>query len=196
MYNLMKLRSEFKDAFLDTHEAKLGFMSCFVKASSNALLKHRSVNAFIDGDEIVYKDYVDINVAVATPNGLVTPVLRDCDKMSFADIEQEIGTLADKARKNRISLGDLQSGTFTISNGGVYGSMMGTPIINGTQSAILGMHAITKRAVVINDEIVIRPMMYLALTYDHRLLDGKDAVTFLRSIKENVEDPRRLVLDL
>merc|ERR1712137_1173635 len=183
MHNLMQMRSEFKDAFLSTHDAKLGFMSCFV-------------NAFIDGEEIVYKDYVDINIAVATPTGLVTPVLRDCDRMSFADIEREIAALGEKARKGRITVPDLEAGTFTISNGGVYGSMMGTPIINPPQSAILGMHAITKRPVVINDQIVIRPMMYLALTYDHRLLDGKTAVTFLKAIKEGIEDPRRLLLDI
>merc|ERR1711879_178738 len=175
MHELMQMRTEYKDLFMGEHGVKLGFMSCFVKAASNALLKERAVNAFIDGNEIVYKDFVDINVAVATPTGLLTPVLRDCDKMSIADLE---------------------AGTFTISNGGVYGSMMGTPIINPPQSAILGMHGITKRPVVVNDQVVIRPMMYLALTYDHRLLDGKTAVTFLKSIKESVEDPRRLLLDL
>jgi len=159
-------------------------------------LKERAVNAFIDGNEIVYKDFVDINVAVATPTGLLTPVLRDCDKMSFADVEKEIGLLAEKARSGKMTIPDLEAGTFTISNGGVYGSMMGTPIINPPQSAILGMHGITKRPVVVNDQVVIRPMMYLALTYDHRLLDGKTAVTFLKSIKESVEDPRRLLLDL
>jgi len=196
MHNLMEMRSQYKDDFAKEHGVKLGFMSCFVKAASNALLKERSVNAYIDGEEIVYKDYVDINVAVATPTGLLTPVLRDCDKMSFADVEKEINELAEKARNGRMTIPDLEAGTFTISNGGVYGSMMGTPIINPPQSAILGMHAITKRAVVINDQVVIRPMMYLALTYDHRLLDGKTAVTFLRSIKESVEDPRRLLLDL
>merc|ERR1712137_915782 len=196
MHNLMQMRSEFKDLFQEEHGAKLGFMSCFVKASSNALLKERSVNAFIDGNEIVYKDYVDINIAVATPTGLVTPVLRDCDKMSFADVEREINHLAEKARSGKITIPDLEAGTFTISNGGVYGSMMGTPIINPPQSAILGMHGITKRPVVINDQIVIRPMMYLALTYDHRLLDGKTAVTFLKAIKEGIEDPRRLLLDI
>merc|ERR1712232_896682 len=196
MSELMKMRSEYKDKFLATHGVKLGFMSCFVKASSIALLKERSANAYIDGNEIVYKDYVDINIAVATPNGLVTPLLRDCDKMSFAEIELEIQALAAKGRSKKITMNDLASGTFTISNGGVYGSMMGTPILNPPQSAILGMHAITKRPVVVNDEIVIRPMMYLALTYDHRILDGKSAVTFLKTIKENIEDPRRLVLDL
>jgi len=196
MHELMQMRSEYKDAFLKEHGVKLGFMSCFVKAASNALLKERAVNAFIDGNEIVYKDFVDINVAVATPTGLLTPVLRDCDKMSFADVEKEIGLLAEKARSGKMTIPDLEAGTFTISNGGVYGSMMGTPIINPPQSAILGMHGITKRPVVVNDQVVIRPMMYLALTYDHRLLDGKTAVTFLKSIKESVEDPRRLLLDL
>merc|ERR1711879_355658 len=194
MHELMKMRTEYKDLFMGEHGVKLGFMSCFVKAASNALLKERAVNAFIDGNEIVYKDFVDINVAVATPTGLLTPVLRDCDKMSFADVEKEIGLLAEKARSGKMTIPDLEAGTFTISNGGVYGSMMGTPIINPPQSAILGMHGITKRPVVVNDQVVIRPMMYLALTYDHRLLDGKTAVTFLKSIKESVEDPRRLLL--
>merc|ERR1711862_735486 len=155
MHEFMQMRSEYKDAFLKEHGVKLGFMSCFVKAASNALLKERAVNAFIDGNEIVYKDFVDINVAVATPTGLLTPVLRDCDKMSFADVEKEIGLLAEKARSGKMTIPDLEAGTFTISNGGVYGSMMGTPIINPPQSAILGMHGITKRPVVVNDQVCI-----------------------------------------
>lgn len=196
MHNLMQLRSEFKDAFLKAHGVKLGFMSAFVKASASALMETPAINAVIDGDEIVYRDFVDISVAVATPKGLVTPVLRDCDKMTFADVEKEIGAMGEKARKGKISLEDLSGGTFTISNGGVYGSLMGTPIINPPQSAILGMHGINKRPVAIGDEVVIRPMMYLALTYDHRLIDGRDAVVFLRKIKDCVEDPRRMLLEL
>lgn len=196
MHNLMQMRSEFKEEFFKAHGVKLGFMSAFVKASAAALVETPAVNAVIDGDEIVYRDFVDISVAVATPKGLVTPVLRDCDKMTFADVEKEIGALGEKARKGKISLEDLSGGTFTISNGGVYGSLMGTPIINPPQSAILGMHGINKRPVAIGDEVVIRPMMYLALTYDHRLIDGRDAVVFLRKIKDCVEDPRRMLLEL
>lgn len=150
----------------------------------------------IDGNEILYRDYVDISVAVSTPTGLVVPVLRNPDKMSFAEIEKEIARLGKKARDGTITLEEMTGGTFTISNGGVYGSMMGTPIVNPPQSAILGMHAVNNRPVVVKDQIVIRPMMYVALTYDHRLIDGKEAVTFLKNIKHNVEDPRRMLLDL
>lgn len=196
MHNLMQMRNEFKDAFLEKHGVKLGFMSAFVKASAAALIETPEVNAVIDGTDILYRDFVDISVAVATPKGLVTPVLRDCDKMSFADVEKEIQALGERARKGKISLEDLSGGTFTISNGGVYGSLMGTPIINPPQSAILGMHAINNRATVVGKEILIRPIMYLALTYDHRLIDGREAVTFLRKIKFGIEDPRRLLLDL
>jgi len=196
MHNLIEMRNEYKDVFQKKHGVKLGFMSAFVKASATALLNQRAVNAYIDGEEIVYRDYVDISVAVATPTGLVTPVVRDCDKLSFADVEKEIAHLAEKARDKKITMQDLQGGTFTISNGGVYGSLMGTPILNPPQSAILGMHGTVKRPVVINDQIVIRPMMYLALTYDHRLIDGREAVTFLRAIKDNIEDPRRMLLDV
>jgi len=197
MSKLVKLRDDFKDEFLKKHQVKLGFMSAFVKASSVALLEQPVVNAVISGDEIIYRDYVDISVAVATPKGLLTPVLRNTDRLSFSEIEREIANLGEKARKGQITLEDLAGGTFTISNGGVYGSLMGTPIVNPPQSAILGMHGITKRAVVVEgDRIEVRPMMYLALTYDHRLIDGREAVTFLRKIKAVVEDPRRLLLDL
>jgi len=161
MHNLIEMRNEYKDLFAQRHGVRLGFMSAFVKASAAALMQERSINAFIDGDEIVYRDYVDISVAVATPTGLLTPVVRDCDKMSFAEIEKEIASLADKAKNKKITMQDLQGGTFTISNGGVYGSLMGTPILNPPQSAILGMHGTNKRPVVIGDQIVIRPMMYL-----------------------------------
>jgi 2-oxoglutarate dehydrogenase E2 component (dihydrolipoamide succinyltransferase) len=196
MTNLMQLRDEFKDEFAKKHNAKLGFMSAFVKASARALQEQPIVNAVIDGDEVVYRENIDISVAVATPTGLVVPVLRNCDKMSFADVEKTINDLGLRARDGKLSLDEMAGGTFTISNGGVYGSMMGTPIINPPQSAILGMHGITKRAVVVKDQIQIRPMMYLALTYDHRLIDGKDAVTFLKTIRDLVADPRRLLLEI
>jgi len=196
MYNLVQMRNEYKDEFVEKHKVKLGFMSAFVKAAAAALRDQPVVNAVMDGKEIVYRDYVDISVAVATPKGLVVPVIRDCDRLSFADIEKTIAALGARARNDQITIEEMAGGTFTISNGGVYGSMMGTPIVNPPQSAILGMHAITDRATVINGEIKVRPMMYLALTYDHRLVDGKEAVTFLRKIKHCVEDPRRLLLDL
>lgn len=196
MSNLMGMRELYKDEFNEKHGIKLGFMSAFVKASAIALQEQPNVNAVIDDKDksIIYRDYVDISVAVATPTGLVVPVVRDCDLLSFAGIEKAIAHYGKKARDGQIALEDMAGGTFTISNGGVYGSMMGTPIINPPQSAILGMHAVTKRAVVVNDTIVIRPMMYLALTYDHRVIDGKDAVTFLKRIKELIEDPRRMLL--
>jgi len=198
MFNLINMREDFKEEFQKKHGVKLGFMSAFVKASAAALKEIPAVNAVYDGSnrEIIYRDYVDISVAVATPRGLVVPVLRDCDHLSFADVEKRLGELSARARKDEITLEEMAGGTFTISNGGVYGSLMGTPIINPPQSAILGMHAINKRPVVVNDQIVIRPIMYLALTYDHRLIDGKEAVTFLRHVKHAIEDPRRLLLDL
>jgi len=196
MSAVTELRSTFQDAFFKKHGIKLGFMSAFVKASVAGLQEQPAVNATIDGDYIVYRDYYDISVAVATPRGLVVPVLRNCDQKSFADIEKELGALGTKARNDQISIEDMTGGTFTISNGGVYGSLMGTPIINPPQSAILGMHGINKRPVVVNEKIEIRPMMYLALTYDHRLIDGREAVSFLKKIKDIVEDPRRLLLDL
>jgi len=196
MTNLMQMRNELKDEFQEKHKVKLGFMSAFVRASAAALRDQPIVNAVLEENEILYRDYVDISVAVATPRGLVVPVLRDVDRMSFADIEKMIAHLGNKARNDQITMEDMAGGTFTISNGGVYGSMMGTPIINPPQSAILGMHAITDRAVVVKGEVKVRPIMYLALTYDHRLIDGKEAVTFLRKVKFGVEDPRRLLLDL
>ncbi|KAL6064297.1 2-oxoglutarate dehydrogenase complex component E2 [Balamuthia mandrillaris] len=196
MYNLMQMREEFKEEFQKKHGVKLGFMSAFVKAAVRALQDQPVVNAVIDGQDIVYRDFIDISVAVATPKGLVVPVLRGCDKMSFADVEKNIAHLGTKARNDQITIEDMAGGTFTISNGGVYGSLMGTPIINPPQSAILGMHAINNKPVAIGNEVKIRPIMYLALTYDHRLIDGKEAVTFLRTIKHCVEDPRRLLLDL
>jgi len=175
---------------------KLGFMSAFVKASACALVDNPVVNGVIDGSEIVYRDYVDISVAVATPKGLVVPVLRNVEKMSYADIERTISEFGEKAKKGAISIEDMDGGTFTISNGGVFGSLFGTPIINPPQSAILGMHGIFERPIAVNGKIEIRPMMYVALTYDHRILDGRDAVLFLRKIKQNVEDSRAIFLDI
>ena len=196
MSNLMAMRAEYKDAFLEKHGVKLGFMSCFIKAAAKALRAEPAVNAIIDGDEIVYRDYFDVSVAVSAPKGLVVPVLRDVDKMSFAGVESAIAAYGKKAREGTLSIDEMTGGTFTISNGGVFGSLNGTPIINPPQSAILGMHSIVKRPVVVGAEIVARPMMNVALTYDHRLVDGREAVTFLKTIKEAVEDPRRLLLDL
>eukprot|EP01024_Parvocaulis_polyphysoides_P055078 TRINITY_DN5604_c3_g1_i1.p1 TRINITY_DN5604_c3_g1~~TRINITY_DN5604_c3_g1_i1.p1 ORF type:complete len:245 (+),score=41.79 TRINITY_DN5604_c3_g1_i1:60-737(+) len=196
MTNIMAMRSEYKDAFLERHGVKLGFMSLFVKASADALKEVPAVNAVIDGEDIIYRDHVDISIAVATPKGLVVPVLRSADKLSFANIERTIGEMGKRARDGSISLDEMAGGTFTISNGGVYGSMLSTPIINPPQSAILGMHAINQKAVVVGKEIMSRPMMYIALTYDHRLIDGREAVTFLRRVKDIVEDPRRILLDV
>ena len=198
MSALMSLRSEFKDDFVKRHGVKLGYMSAFVKACAQALNEIPSVNARIDSvtQEIVYNDFVDISVAVATPKGLVTPVLRSCEGKSFAQVEKEIADFGLKAREGRIALEDLAGGTFTISNGGVFGSLMGTPILNSPQSAILGMHAIKDRPVAVAGEIKIRPMMHLALTYDHRLIDGREAVTFLVRVKELLENPSRFLLDL
>jgi len=196
MENLINLRNKYKDAFEKKHGVKLGFMSAFVKASSAALAEFPSVNGVIDEDHIIYRDYHDISVAVASPNGLVVPVLRNVETLNFASIEKKIGDYSAKARDGTLALEDMQGGTFTVSNGGVYGSMMGTPIINPPQSAILGMHGTTKRAVVVGDEIKIRPIMYVALTYDHRIIDGREAVLFLRKIKAVIEDPQILLLDL
>ena len=199
MSALMNLRSEFKDEFLKEHGVKLGYMSAFVKACAQALKEIPAVNAKIDSatQEIVYADYVDISVAVATPKGLVTPVLRNCELKSFAEIEKEISDFGSKAREGRIALEDLAGGIFTISNGGVFGSLMGTPILNSPQAAILGMHAIKERPVVMpNGEIKAKPMMYLALTYDHRLIDGREAVTFLVRVKELLENPTRFLFEL
>ncbi|XP_022028542.1 dihydrolipoyllysine-residue succinyltransferase component of 2-oxoglutarate dehydrogenase complex 2, mitochondrial isoform X1 [Helianthus annuus] len=196
MTNLMKLRSEYKDAFLEKHGVKLGLMSGFVKAAVSGLQNQPIINAVIDGDDIIYRDYIDISIAVGTPKGLVVPVIRNAEKMNFAEIEKEINTLAKKANNGTISIDEMAGGSFTISNGGVYGSLLSTPIINPPQSAILGMHSIVNRPIVVGGDIVSRPMMYIALTYDHRLIDGREAVFFLRRIKDVVEDPRRLLLDI
>lgn len=196
MTNIMQLRKDFKDTFLEKHNVKLGFMSAFVKASSDALHLVPAVNAVIEGDELVYRDYTDISIAVATPKGLVVPVLRNVDVLNFAGVEKAINALGKKARDGTISIDDMAGGTFTISNGGVYGSLLSTPIINPPQSAILGMHSINQRAMVVDGQIVARPIMNVALTYDHRLIDGREAVTFLKRVKDIVEDPRRLLLDV
>jgi 2-oxoglutarate dehydrogenase E2 component (dihydrolipoamide succinyltransferase) len=196
MTAVMDLRREYKDLFEKKHGVKLGFMSFFVKACCHALREVPDVNAEIDGDEIVYKDFVHMGVAVGTPSGLVVPVVRDADRRSFADIEKTIAELGLRARDGKISMAEMQGGTFTISNGGVYGSLMSAPILNPPQSGILGMHKIQDRPVVVAGQIVIRPMMYLALSYDHRIVDGKGAVTFLVRVKEALEDPRRLLMDL
>uniref|UniRef100_A0A7N4V472 Dihydrolipoyllysine-residue succinyltransferase component of 2-oxoglutarate dehydrogenase complex, mitochondrial n=1 Tax=Sarcophilus harrisii TaxID=9305 RepID=A0A7N4V472_SARHA len=198
MSNIQEMRARHKESFLKKHNLKLGFMSAFVKASAFALQEQPAVNAVIDDTtkEIVYRDYIDISVAVATPRGLVVPVIRNVETMNFADIERTINELGEKARKNELAIEDMDGGTFTISNGGVFGSLFGTPIINPPQSAILGMHAIFDRPVAIGGKVEVRPMMYVALTYDHRLIDGREAVTFLRKIKAAVEDPRVLLLDL
>ncbi|XP_061984248.1 dihydrolipoyllysine-residue succinyltransferase component of 2-oxoglutarate dehydrogenase complex 2, mitochondrial-like [Populus nigra] len=196
MTNLMKLRSEYKDAFVEKHGVKLGLMSGFIKAAVSGLQNQPIINAVIDGDDIIYRDYIDISIAVGTPKGLVVPVIRNAEKMNFAEIEKEINTLAKKANDGTISIDEMAGGSFTISNGGVYGSLLSTPIINPPQSAILGMHSIVSRPMVVGGNVVPRPMMYIALTYDHRLIDGREAVFFLRRIKDVVEDPRRLLLDV
>jgi 2-oxoglutarate dehydrogenase E2 component (dihydrolipoamide succinyltransferase) len=192
----MQLRNQYKDLFEKKHGVKLGFMGFFTKAVTHALKEIPSVNAEIDGTDIIYKNFAHIGVAVGTDRGLVVPVVRDADAMSIAEIEKEIGRLGLAARDGKLSVADMQGGTFTISNGGVYGSLMSTPILNAPQSGILGMHKIQERPVVISGQIVVRPMMYLALSYDHRIVDGKEAVTFLVRVKESLEDPERLVLDL
>jgi len=200
MGNLMELRSQYKDTFIEKHGIKLGFMSAFVKASTAMLMEIPAVNASIDEvtNEIVYKDYCDVSIAVASPAGLVVPVLRNTEKMSFADVEKSIANHAKNAREGKLALEDMAGGTFTISNGGVYGSLMSTPIINMPQSAILGMHNTKLRPVVNSStgEIEARPMMYLALTYDHRLIDGREAATFLKGVAEKIGDPQRMLLEL
>ncbi|HHL41976.1 MAG TPA: 2-oxoglutarate dehydrogenase complex dihydrolipoyllysine-residue succinyltransferase, partial [Hellea balneolensis] len=196
MSEIMALRKKYKQTFIDKHGIKLGFMSFFIKACVTALKDVPSVNAEIDGTDIIYKNYYDISVAVGTDKGLVVPVLRDADQLSLAGIEKGLAALAKKARDGKLSMDEMSGGTFTLSNGGVYGSLLSSPILNPPQSGILGMHKIEKRPVVVNDEIVIRPMMYLALSYDHRIVDGKGAVTFLVRVKECLEDPERLLLDL
>ncbi|KQV35597.1 MULTISPECIES: 2-oxoglutarate dehydrogenase complex dihydrolipoyllysine-residue succinyltransferase [unclassified Rhizobium] len=196
MSAVMALRNRYKDIFEKKHGVKLGFMGFFTKAVTHALKEIPAVNAEIDGTDIIYKNFCHIGVAVGTDKGLVVPVVRDADQMSIAEIEKDIGRLGKLARDGALSMADMQGGTFTISNGGVYGSLMSSPILNAPQSGILGMHKIQERPVVVGGQIVIRPMMYLALSYDHRMVDGKEAVTFLVRVKESLEDPERLVLDL
>jgi 2-oxoglutarate dehydrogenase E2 component (dihydrolipoamide succinyltransferase) len=196
MTSVMEMRKENQEDFQSRYGIKLGFMSFFVKACVAALKTFPSVNAEIDGDEIIYKNYYNISFAVGTEKGLVVPVLRDADQLSFADIEKNIKTISEKARDGKITIEDLQGGTFTISNGGVYGSMLSTPILNLPQSGVLGMHNIVERPMVVDGEIKIRPIMYLALSYDHRIIDGKESVSFLKMVKENLEDPRRLFLNI
>jgi len=196
MSAIMSMRSHYKDLFEKRHGVKLGFMSFFVKACIQALKEIPAVNAEIDGQDIIYKNYYHIGVAVGTERGLVVPVVREADRMSLAEIEQAIADFGKRAREGKLTIEEMQGGTFTISNGGVYGSVLSTPILNPPQSGILGMHRIEDRAVVRNGEIVVRPMMNLALSYDHRIVDGKDAVTFLVRVKECLEDPQRFVLEL
>tara|TARA_B110000977_G_scaffold119221_1_gene153693 strand:- start:392 stop:1570 length:1179 start_codon:yes stop_codon:yes gene_type:complete len=196
MTAVMDLRAEYKDLFLKKHGVKLGFMSFFTKACCHALNEIPEVNSEIDGTDVIYKNYVNMGIAAGTPTGLVVPVINDVDKMSFAEIEKAISEKGARARSGKLSMTEMQGGSFTISNGGVYGSLMSSPILNPPQSGILGMHTIQKRPIVIDDKIVIRPMMYLALSYDHRVVDGKGAVTFLVRVKEALEDPRRLLMDL
>ncbi len=196
MTNIMQMRKENQEDFQSRYNIKLGFMSFFVKACVVALKNFPAVNAEIDGDEIIYKNYYNISFAVGTDKGLVVPVLRNADELSFADIEKNIKEISEKARDGKLAIEDLQGGTFTISNGGVYGSMLSTPILNLPQSGVLGMHNIVERPAVVDGEIKIRPIMYLALSYDHRIIDGKESVSFLKMIKENLEDPRRLFLDI
>jgi 2-oxoglutarate dehydrogenase E2 component (dihydrolipoamide succinyltransferase) len=200
MSNVMALRSEYRDVFEKTYGVRLGFMSFFVHAAIEALKEFPAVNAEIHGDDIIYKNFYNVGVAVGTPQGLVVPVLKDADQMSFAETEASINAYGKKARDGQLTMDDMSGGTFTISNGGVYGSMMSTPILNKPQSGILGMHNIQKRAVVISgkdgDSIEIRPMMYLALSYDHRIVDGREAVSFLVRVRDKIEDPRRMLLGL
>ena len=196
MKAVMDLRAKYKDVFEKKHGVKLGFMGFFTKAVTHALKELPAVNAEIDGTDIIYKNFCHVGMAVGTDKGLVVPVIRDADQMSIAEIEKELGRLAKSARDGSLSMADMQGGTFTITNGGVYGSLMSSPILNAPQSGILGMHKIQDRPVVVGGQIVIRPMMYLALSYDHRIVDGKEAVTFLVRVKESLEDPERLVLDL
>ncbi|MDO8296219.1 MAG: 2-oxoglutarate dehydrogenase complex dihydrolipoyllysine-residue succinyltransferase [Caulobacter sp.] len=196
MSAVMALRNQYKDSFEKKHGVKLGFMSFFVKACVAALRAVPDVNAEIDGTDIVYKNHYDIGIAVGTEKGLVVPVVRDAEAMGLADIEKAIGALGKKARDGHLAIEDMQGGTFSITNGGIYGSLMSTPILNAPQSGILGMHAIKDRAMVVNGQVVVRPMMYLALSYDHRVVDGQGAVTFLVKIKEAIEDPQRLLLDV
>ncbi len=196
MHRVMAMRSQYKESFQKKHGVALGFMSFFIKASVEALKEFPEINAFIDGKEIVYHDYYHMGVAIGTGRGLVVPVIRHCEKLTMADMEQAIVDYVSKIKENRLDLADLEGGTFTITNGGVFGSLLSTPILNTPQSAILGMHRIEKRPVVVDDDIAIRPMMYLALSYDHRIVDGREAVTFLRRIKEFIENPERMIMEI
>ena len=196
MSEVINMRNQYKDEFQNKYGVKLGFMSFFVKACVIGLKNYPAINAEIQGEEIVYKNYYNISIAVGTDRGLVVPVLRETDEMSFADIEKNIGNLGEKARNGKITIEDLQGGTFTITNGGIYGSMLSTPILNPPQSAVLGMHNIIKRPVAVNNNIEVRPVMYLALSYDHRIIDGKEAVSFLKIVKESLEQPQRLFLNI
>ena len=196
MYSIMQMREDYQQDFQKKYSVKLGFMSFFVKATIVALKNFPAVNAEISGDHITYKNYYNISIAIGTDRGLVVPVLKKADELSFADIERNIFLLSEKARLGKITINDLQGGTFTISNGGIYGSMLSTPILNPPQTGILGMHNIVERPVVKDGNIISRPVMYLALSYDHRIIDGKEAVSFLKTIKECLEEPRRLFLDL
>jgi 2-oxoglutarate dehydrogenase E2 component (dihydrolipoamide succinyltransferase) len=196
MFELMNLRKKYKEAFTKKHGVGLGFMSLFTKAVTVALKDYPSVNAQINNDEVIYHDYADIGIAVSTPKGLVVPVVRNAENLSLAQIEKEILNLATKARDGKITIEEMQGGTFSITNGGVFGSMLSTPILNIPQSAILGMHNIIERPIALNGQVVIRPMMYLALSYDHRIIDGRESVSFLKQVKELLEDPSRLLLDV
>ncbi|HEX7822986.1 MAG TPA: 2-oxoglutarate dehydrogenase complex dihydrolipoyllysine-residue succinyltransferase, partial [Sphingobium sp.] len=196
MSAVMEARNKYKDLFEKKHGVRLGFMGFFTKAVTMALKDIPAVNAQIEGDEIVYNDFADISVAVSAPNGLVVPVIRDADKLSVSEIERTIGDFGKRAKEGALTMEDMKGGTFTISNGGVFGSLMSTPIINPPQSAVLGLHRIEERPVVRNGQIVIKPMMYLALSYDHRLIDGREAVTFLVAVKNAIEDPTRILIDL
>ncbi|MFZ0241939.1 MAG: dihydrolipoyllysine-residue succinyltransferase, partial [Desulfobacterales bacterium] len=196
MSRVMDIRSRYKEAFQKKYDVALGFMSFFIKAAVEALKEFPEINAFVDGKEIVYHHYYHVGVAIGTGRGLVVPVIRHCEKLSLAMMEQAIVDYVKKIKENRLDLADLEGGTFTITNGGVFGSLLSTPILNTPQSAILGMHRIEKRPVVIEDDIVVRPMMYLALSYDHRIVDGREAVTYLRRIKELLENPERMIVEI
>ena len=196
MSSVIAIRTKYKNEFEKKHSIKLGFMSFFAKACCHALQEIPEVNAEVDGTDIIYKNYVNMAVAVGTPTGLVVPVLKDADKMTFSEIETSLANMGSRAREGKLSIEEMQGGTFTISNGGIYGSLMSSPILNPPQSGILGMHKIQERPIALNGEIVIKPMMYLALTYDHRIVDGKGAVSFLVRVKECLEDPTRLLMDL
>lgn len=196
MSEIMAARAHYKVAFQKKYGVSLGFMSFFIKACTTSLMDFPQINAFIEGDDIVYHHYVHMGIAIGGKRGLVVPVIRHAEKKSYAELEQSIVDFVEKIDQNKLTLSDLEGGTFTISNGGVYGSLLSTPILNMPQSGILGMHKIEKRPVVIEDEIVVRPMMYVALSYDHRIVDGREAVTFLKRIKESIEDPQRIMLEI